>query len=135
MAGGYLLKDSFFYTSLMLEYSGATQLSLRLNPSNNAPAPGMFADMLSIYVLDVTSGLPTIFTDEPLGTNALMSWAASGFDNGDIFVYGSLIPTQATWASAYLNDSNNPVPEPGALPLLAIGLAGLLFTKTLRKGG
>jgi hypothetical protein len=134
-AGGYLLEDSVFYTSLLLEYSGATQLSLRFETTNNAPAPGMFADMLAIYVLDVSSGLPSIFTDEPLGTNALMSWTASGIDNGDVLVYGPLSPVPVTWTSMYLNDPNNPVPEPSALPLLAIGLVGLLVTKSLRKEG
>lgn len=130
--GGYLLEDTVFYTSLLLEYSNATQLSLRFDMTNNAPMPGVFADMLSLYVLDVSSGLPAIFTDEPLGANALMSWTASGLNRGDLLVYGPLSPIQVTWSSTYHNDSN-PIPEPSALPLLAIGLIGLLATKSLRK--
>lgn len=130
---GYQLDDSVFYTSLLLEYSGATQLSLRLDTTNNAPAPGMFADMLSIYILDVTSGLPSALTDEPLGTNALVSWTASGLGQGGLLVYGALNPSTLTWTSTYLIDPTNPVPEPGVMPLLAIGVAGLFATKILRK--
>lgn len=130
---GYQLVDSVFYTSLLLEYSGVTQLSLRLDATNNAPALGMFADMLAIYILDVANGLPSVFTDEQLGTNALVSWTASGLDQGDLLVYGSLNPGTLSWTSTYINAPNNPVPEPGVLPLLAIGVAGLLVTKTLRR--
>ena len=131
--GGYLLEDSVFYSNLQLEYSGATQISLRLETTNNAPALGMFEDRLAIYLLDVSNGLPSVFTDEPLGTNALMSWTASGFGQGNLLVYGLLDPVSVAWTATFLNDPNS-VPEPGALPLLAIGIAGLLLTKTLRRG-
>ncbi len=132
-AGGYLLEDTVFYTSLLLEYSGGTQLSLQFNPTNNAPAPGMFADMLAIYVLDGSSGLPSIYTDEPLGTNALMSWTASGLNSGDLLVYGPSSPAPVTWSGTYIEDQNL-ISEPSALPLLAIGLI-VLATGSLRKDG
>lgn len=130
--GGYLLEDLFFYNSLLLEYSGASQISLRLKATNNAPATGMFEDMLAIYLLD-GSGLSSVFTDEPLGTNALMSWTASGLGQGTLLIYGPSDPVPVTWTATFLNDPN-PVPEPGIPSLLAIGIAGLLLTKTLRRG-
>ncbi|MDS4040114.1 MAG: hypothetical protein RKP20_02955 [Candidatus Competibacter sp.] len=132
-SGGYLLEDSAFYSSLQLEYSGASQISLHLATTDNAPAPGMFEDTLAIYLLDISSGLPSIFTDEPLGTNALISWTASGLGQGNLLVYGPLTPVPATWTATFLNDPN-PVPEPGIPLLLATGIAGLLLTKTLRRG-
>lgn len=119
----------------LLEYSGATQLSLRLDTTHVAPAPGMFADMLAVYLLDVSSGLPSILTDEPLGSHALISWTASGFDQGELSVFGPLDPVQVSWAASFLDPPANPVPEPGAMPLLALGIAGLLFTRALRREG
>lgn len=134
--GGFLLEDSVFYSNLLLEYSGATQLSLRLDTSHVAPAPGMFADMLAVYLLDASSGLPSILTDEPLGSHALISWSASGFDQGELSVFGPLDPVQVSWAASFLDPPANPVPEPDAMPLLALGIAGLLFTRALcREGG
>jgi hypothetical protein len=135
VAGGYLLEDSDFFSSLTLEYVNASHLSLLLTTSNIAPALGMFADSLAIYLVDVSNGLPLLFTDELLGTNALFSWTATGQGDGELNVYGAAMPSVTAWTASFVSGPVNGVPEPGVLSLFGFGLAGWLAMKSQRKEG
>jgi hypothetical protein len=127
-SGGYQLYDSSFYNSVSVKFSGASYLSFLLNPTNQPPLSNGFEDMLGLYLLDSTTGIPVFFTDEPLGTQALISWAASGNGNGDLLIYNTIDPSNISWKATFLNQQPNPIPEPATMSLFAIGVVGLIIS-------
>ncbi|GHT86650.1 hypothetical protein AGMMS49960_16220 [Betaproteobacteria bacterium] len=136
LADGYLLDDSNFYSSLALTLTGASQLSLYLNTTHYPPAPGLFADVLALYLVDFATGIPSLFTDEPLGANALISWTPTGVGNGDLSVYGPTSTGPISWTAVFVNATGptNSIPEPSPLLLLGAGImAGLAVRHSLKE--
>lgn len=128
---GFVLDDSSFFNSISWTLLGSSTLSLRLGTTNQAPFGGGFADMLAVYLLDPLTGLASVLTDEPLGSQALWSWAATGADLGDLRVYAPLAGTGLSWQVTFVDEGT--VPEPGTRALITLGLAGLALSHFRRR--
>ena len=131
-SAGFDLQDTTFFSSLTLEFANATFLNLTLAATNNPPIPGAFADSVGIFLLDPATGLPAFFTNEPLGTNAILSWTASG--DGNLAVYDALDVAQVKWKAVVIDNSVPPVPEPGTIILCTIGMLSAIWVIQRRKG-
>ena len=130
VAGGFLLDDAYLYNSVSIEYLGADKLGFQLDLTNHAPAPGMFADTLTVYLLDAVTSLPLIFTDESLGLNALFSWTATGSGQGDLAVYNPLDPLPVSWMAEFVSFGGS-VPEPEGIWIVVQGILMLLAASNI----
>ena len=133
ITGGYKIIDSDFYNSVALLFSNSTSMSFVLNTSNNSPIIGGFPDTIAIYLLDQL-GLPLNLTDEPLGTNALMAWTATGNAKGQLDLFSPIDQTGIAWVATYGEDTNGTVPEPGVLSLLLFGVLGIFRKIKIQSG-
>ena len=88
LASGLLLQDSGFFNEALLALTGAGNFSFVFDATSVAPLAGGFADAFSIFLLDASTGLSLVGTDDPTGNNALLLFLIDGTGAGQLQVFG-----------------------------------------------
>lgn len=121
LPGAVTLTDSAFFNELLTDITLGNTLSIVFTASANPPDPGSLPDSFTAYLLDVVSGLPLFDTTDPSGASALFQFDIDGSPPGALTPY-SVPGGQVTLAVTLAPPE---VPEPGALLLVSLGLAGV----------
>ena len=135
LASGLLWQDSGFLNEALLALTGAGSFSFVLNATSVAPVAGGFADAFSIFLLDTSTGLSLVDTDDPTGNNALLLFLIDGTGAGQLQVFGQTSGLALGWNAAPVGGGGGTVPEPAswALVLLAILGWGVLRSRNLLR--
>lgn len=123
-ANGYEISDNSFLNGVALSLKNVTSLSFLISFTNNGPAIDNFLDSIGVYLYGDEYFNPLVPTDDPLGTNALFSWFATGSGNGDLQTFASLSASSLTW-DVHFVDPHVPVSEPGTLLLMLLAMVSL----------
>lgn len=117
---GQSLRDYSFFNATSSLITLGNILSFEVNlGAYVGPVAGEAPDAASAFILDVSTGLPLIHTDDPTGSDALFRW--------DI----GIAEGPAVFSPAILSDLPTPIPEPGSFLLLGLGV---LTASLVRRG-
>lgn len=130
LADTVMLVDSDFFNEMLVNLTLGSTLSFVFTPELLGPETPTVPDVLSVFLLDATSGLPLFATNDPTGADALFTFAIDGSANGELNIYSAL-QEAATVSVAPLA---NTVPEPSSLIQVLSWLALLaLVSRNFRR--
>ncbi len=116
-----VLQDTGFFNEELRDITFGTYLDFTLSLTENNLPPGL--DEFSFFVLDSSSFLPIVSSDDPTGADSLFAIDIDGSASGVASVFSSLTP-DFDWAVTLRAQSA--VPESGStLPLLVIAFLGV----------
>lgn len=123
---GYDISDDQFLNGVAFSLTNATSVHFLVSFSNHSPSITGFSDALSVFLYADQFFNPSVITDDPLGSNSLLNWLATGVDNGELQVFNPLSTTSLSWSVIFI-DTDVSVNEPNALILFMLALCPLFF--------
>jgi len=122
------LGNTSFVNELLVDFAPlATALSFSFTASDNPPDTGFSPDSFQFTILDSTSQLPLIATDDPLETDNLFLISLGQGAQG-LNVYNPILAPDQIF-SIEVTPAN--VPEPATLALLVAGLGAMFRRRRL----
>lgn len=133
LASGLLLQDSGFFNEALLALTGAGNFSFVFDATSVAPLAGGFADAFSIFLLDASTGLSLVGTDDPTGNNALLLFLIDGSGTGQLQVFAQTSALALGWSAAAAGGGGGTAPEPASWALVLLALLALAGSAGLRS--
>jgi hypothetical protein len=123
--GPWTFSDTSFFSELLVSFGPlGTSLSFSFTTTDNPPDPASSPDSFSFFVLDSSATFPLITTNAPGGSDALFEFDSTGLGATGLSVY-----TPESGYSIQVTAVAAPIPEPGSLALVAVGLVAFFFRK------
>ncbi len=122
-----VMRDNAFMSSVLIALNGQDSFSFQFTPTDAPPAAGAFLDSLSLHVIDVSTGLALVRTDDPTFSDALFTYLFDGSANQAPNVHSLVAPSGLLWTVGTVAVAA--IPLPSSAWLVAIGLAVLAWTR------
>jgi hypothetical protein len=126
LPGIVTLTDSSFFNEYLTNMTLGTNFSFLIDATTNGPDPSSIPDAFSLFLFNPVTGLPLFATNDPTGSNALLTLNIDGSSQGALSTY--IAPSGEAVVTA-TPVSTSAVPEPGTVFLLVSGLGFLSYKR------
>jgi hypothetical protein len=126
LPGTATLSNASFFNELQQGITLGSVISFQLDATTNAPTGGSLPDTFSIFLLDPTASYSLTNTNDPTGSDSLVTLQINGTTGGNIAAYGGSSASIPVSVKAVTAPPSVPELDPSlALSALSLFLGGL----------